>query len=76
MDQSKLDRKIIGFDINQQRIKELKNHIDITKEIDNQILENTKNVFFTNDPIQLSNADVYIVTVPTPIDNEKIHLAC
>ena len=70
LDQSKLDRKIIGFDINQQRIKELKNHIDITKEIDNQILENTKNIFFTNDPIQLSNADVYIV-VPTPIDNEK-----
>ena len=41
LDQSKLDRKIIGFDISQERIKQLKNNIDITKEIDTQILENT-----------------------------------
>tara|TARA_B100000963_G_scaffold214571_1_gene187187 strand:+ start:4374 stop:5735 length:1362 start_codon:yes stop_codon:yes gene_type:complete len=71
LDKSRLVREIIGFDINEERINQLKNNIDITKEIDTEILEKTKNIFFTNNPKHLSNAEIYIVTVPTPIDNNK-----
>ena len=71
LDKSQLNRKIIGFDINPERIQNLKNNIDITNEIENHILEKTNNILFTNNPKYLSEADVFIVTVPTPIDDQK-----
>ena len=71
LDNSKLKRKIIGFDINHARIENLKKFIDVTKEIDSDTLKKTTNIFFTSDAKDLSKADVYIVTVPTPIDQSK-----
>ena len=65
----KLDRKIIGFDINPRRIKDLKEGLDITNEISTQELKDLNNICFTVDEKILEKADVFIVTVPTPIDN-------
>ena len=59
--------EIIGFDINNKRILELKSGIDKTKEVDQFKLTNLKNIRFTSNVIDLENADVFIVTVPTPL---------
>ena len=67
----KLNRKVIGFDINPERIEELKNGYDRTNEISQD--ENLSNVFydFTNDFKKLIIADIFIITVPTPIDKNN-----
>ena len=67
----KLNRKVIGFDINSKRIEELKHGYDRTNEI--LPSENLSNVFYdlTNDFKKLIMADIFIITVPTPIDNNK-----
>ena len=64
-----LSRKVIGFDIDEKRIQELKSGFDRT----NEISQNLANIFFelTSDFEKLITADVFIVTVPTPIDNHK-----
>ncbi len=66
-----LNRKIIGFDINHKRINDLKNNIDRTKEVYQKELNEAKDVNFTSNLNDLINSDVFIVTVPTPIDNAK-----
>ncbi len=66
-----IDRKVIGFDINHKRIEELKNGYDRTNEISQS--HNLTNVFIdlTNDFKKLIHADIFIITVPTPIDNDN-----
>ena len=63
----------IGFDINENRINELNNGNDATLEVDNKslnlALEN--GLILTNRIESISTSNVYIVTVPTPIDNNK-----
>ena len=60
----------IGFDINLNRINELNSNIDITNEISSEVLKKTKTLFYADvDKIKKSN--VYIITVPTPIDEFK-----
>ena len=71
LNKKKLNRKIIGFDINESRINKLKEGIDTTKEIESSTLNKIKNISFTTNKFDLAQADVYIVTVPTPIDDEK-----
>jgi UDP-N-acetyl-D-galactosamine dehydrogenase len=68
---SELNRRIIGFDINSVRVSELKSCIDRTNEISLEDLENLSNLEFTTDPDYLKDADIFIVTVPTPIDKAK-----
>lgn len=58
---------VIGFDISQKRIDELKQGIDRTQEVDPADLKNT-NVTYTADPKDLRAADFHIVAVPTPVD--------
>ena len=70
-DNKKLNYKIIGFDINKNRISQLKKGFDKTNEINSSEIENTENIFFTSDESFLINAEVFIVTVPTPIDKDK-----
>ena len=65
------NRKIIGFDINEKRINDLKNFKDCTKEFTQEELVAVKNVNFTSDKNELIISDVFIVTVPTPIDDAK-----
>lgn len=61
---------IIGFDINEHRIDELKQGYDKTNEVESKDLEGTS-VEFTANPADLSKADFVIVAVPTPITENK-----
>jgi UDP-N-acetyl-D-galactosamine dehydrogenase len=63
-------RKVIGFDINQKRINELKSGVEKTNEIDLSELKKV-DIFFTSNKSELSRADFHIVTVPTPINDSK-----
>jgi UDP-N-acetyl-D-galactosamine dehydrogenase len=60
-----------GLDINDIRIKELKSGIDNTMEVEPELLQEAKQLHFTNIPQDLADCNVYIVTVPTPIDQHK-----
>ena len=63
--------KIIGFDINSSRIQELKLGKDSTLEVDKNLLHKNERLTFTNKVEEIEKADIYIVTVPTPIDENK-----
>ena len=65
--------KVIGFDINQRRINELNNGNDATKELTSaEVLENLNDsIIFTSELDALKDANLYIITVPTPIDKNK-----
>lgn len=58
--------KVIGFDINTQRVEEYKNGIDATNEVGEAIKNTT--VEFTDDPKKLREARFIIVAVPTPVN--------
>ncbi|MFT4805469.1 MAG: UDP-N-acetyl-D-galactosamine dehydrogenase [Psychroserpens sp.] len=58
---------LVGFDVNKKRINELKRGIDHTLETDNNELVNSK-VIFTDVDTVLVDCNVFIITVPTPID--------
>lgn len=60
--------KVIGFDINEQRINEYKNGIDATNEVGPAIKNTT--VDFTADPKALRDAKFIIVAVPTPVNED------
>ncbi|MEH6595075.1 MAG: Vi polysaccharide biosynthesis UDP-N-acetylglucosamine C-6 dehydrogenase TviB [Colwellia polaris] len=61
----------LGFDINQARINELNNGNDSTLEVSDEELAATTNLSYSCQPEDLRSANVYIVTVPTPIDQHK-----
>lgn len=64
------ENKVIGFDVNTQRIEELINNIDCTNEVTiNELKE--ANIKFTNDKKELTTANFIIVAVPTPIDEHN-----
>lgn len=60
--------KVIGFDINEQRVNEYKNGIDATNEVGPAIKNTT--VEFTADPKALRDAKFIIVAVPTPVNED------
>jgi len=64
-----LHRRVIGFDINSQRLEELQQGIDRTNETTAEELHAAQLLEFTSDPALLAAADVFVVTVPTPIDS-------
>ncbi|WP_269623278.1 nucleotide sugar dehydrogenase [Prochlorococcus marinus] len=66
-----LQRRIIGFDVNKDRLKELNNFYDRTNEVSKNDFNEAKDLIFTNEISLLSDADVFIITVPTPIDSLK-----
>ena len=67
--------KVVGFDINKKRVNELVKGFDNTNEISKKILKNLKQVQFSNDADDLKSCNIYIVTVPTPVDkNNKPNL--
>lgn len=61
----------LGFDINRARIDELKQHRDHTLEVSPEELAATPQLHFSADPADLAECNVFIVTVPTPIDDAK-----
>ena len=64
-------RKVIGFDIEEKRIKELKIGKDKNLEVTKKELKNNKQLIFTSNEKDIKSANCYIVTVPTPIDKKK-----
>ena len=58
---------VIGFDINEKRIRMMQNNIDPCKELASEAFENTS-ILFTANPEDLRQASFFIVAVPTPID--------
>jgi len=64
-------RSVLGFDINAQRIAELKEGKDHTLEVEPEELVQAAQLEFTHEAEHLARANVYIVTVPTPIDEYK-----
>ena len=70
---------VIGFDINEKRIGELKSGVDKTLEVEDDHLKSVltsdpnseTGLFITNDTNHLADSNVYIVTVPTPTDELK-----
>lgn len=64
-------RPVIGFDINTDRIEALQGGHDATRELDAAELAEAKHLVFTSTVEDLAQANVYIVTVPTPIDGHK-----
>ena len=65
--------KVVGFDIAQWRIDELRSGVDRTLELsDEQVKEAISNgMEFTNNLDDIKDCNIYIVTVPTPIDKHK-----
>lgn len=65
--------KTIGYDISQERVTSIMNGIDSTLEVDNVLLKDAiKNGFYcTTNLDELKDYNVYIITVPTPVDKNK-----
>ncbi|MEZ9892030.1 Vi polysaccharide biosynthesis UDP-N-acetylglucosamine C-6 dehydrogenase TviB [Vibrio lentus] len=61
----------LGFDINQSRVDELKSGSDFTLECSEEELKEADFLTYTANLNELKEANVYIVTVPTPIDEHK-----
>ena len=68
----KLERKVIGYDISQKRINGLRNAHDYTNQFSENDLKGLKDIIFTAEEDLLKNAEVFIITVPTPIDEFNI----
>ena len=70
---------MVGFDINQQRISELKSGNDSTLEVEEEVLKsvivddfsNGKGLFFTSSQEDIKDCTYFIVTVPTPVDKNN-----
>jgi len=61
---------VIGFDVNEEKIKQYKLGNDITNEVGNERLKATK-VYFTFNEEDLRSAKFHIVAVPTPVNDDK-----
>ena len=61
----------IGFDVNGRRIAELRAGNDVTLEVEPADLAASEQLSFTESIADIAEADVYIVTVPTPIDEHN-----
>ena len=66
-----IERIVFAYDINKIRINELNQGIDRNNIFSKNELINNKNITFTSDTELLRNIDVYIITVPTPITENK-----
>lgn len=70
---------VLGFDINKKRIDELNAGYDATLEVESIILKsvllddfsNNKGLFCSNDLEKLASCNVFIITVPTPVDKNN-----
>ena len=62
---------VTGFDLNEKRIEELENGFDRTNEVEENALLNASNLALSSSKNAIEDANVYIVTVPTPIDKSN-----
>lgn len=66
-----LRRRVVGFDVNHERLSELRRGIDRTNEASRQDLQSQAGLLLSSDIGDLASVDVFIVTVPTPINKAK-----
>mgnify|MGYP001342321189 FL=1 len=59
----------IGFDTNKSRVDELHSGTDTTREVTLEELKESSNLSYTNNEEDIQDCNIYIITVPTPIDN-------
>ena len=64
-------RNVIGFDINESRIKELNKGVERTLEVTDEELKDAIHLSFSNNLEDLKECKIFIVTVPTPINKNK-----
>ncbi|MDD2463658.1 MAG: Vi polysaccharide biosynthesis UDP-N-acetylglucosamine C-6 dehydrogenase TviB [Desulfobulbus sp.] len=64
-------RPTIGFDLKARRVDELRRHIDVTREVTTEELQQAGNLQYSCDISELRECNVFIVAVPTPIDRNK-----
>ena len=64
----KRKERVVGYDISRERVKQLQQGIDITKEVDLARLTEASNFFVSFEKKDIENCNFYIITVPTPID--------
>ncbi|MEO0405231.1 MAG: nucleotide sugar dehydrogenase, partial [Bacteroidota bacterium] len=62
--------KVLGFDINAERVEMMKNNIDPSKELDSSAFEGC-DIEFSADPEDLKKANFFVVAVPTPINESN-----
>ncbi|MEM8791300.1 MAG: nucleotide sugar dehydrogenase [Pseudomonadota bacterium] len=65
------NRRVVGFDIDQGRIAELKRGSDRTGEVGDEELAGAKNLTISSSPPDIRDCQIFIVTVPTPITADK-----
>ena len=65
-------RDVVGFDVNHQRLSELASNIDSTQETTEKELKEAKYLSFTDDINKIKKCNCYIITVPTPVDINKL----
>ncbi|MBT1690208.1 nucleotide sugar dehydrogenase [Dawidia soli] len=63
--------QVVGFDINQDRIAELRKGHDRTLEVEPEELKSSKGLTFSSDTSDLKDVNYFIITVPTPVDEFK-----
>ncbi|MBU3070861.1 nucleotide sugar dehydrogenase [Aestuariicella sp. G3-2] len=63
--------RTIGFDLNQAKLDQYRAGNDPSGEVESERLAQATKLIYTNDPVMLSEADVIIVVVPTPIDDAR-----
>ena len=67
--------RVIGYDINEERIAQLNDGIDATNEVSADVLKgaiNSASLTLTHNPNDLSEATIFIVTVPTPLTSNNL----
>ena len=65
------NRRVVGFDINAERIETLRAGYDTTLEVSHNELRESVGLQLSSSTTDLEDSNVYIVTVPTPIDEHK-----
>lgn len=65
-------RSTVGFDVSKQRVEELADGVDRTQEIAHQELKQSKHLMLSDNIDSLRDCDIYIVTVPTPVDKSNV----
>ena len=63
--------QVIGFDINAERIANLKSGLDTTLQCTSQEIANAHQLVFTDDLTQIKDCTIFIITVPTPVTKDK-----
>lgn len=61
---------VVGFDISKKKISDLRSGLDVTSEVEKEVLLESP-IIFTNDALELKSCNFYIVCVPTPVDENN-----